>query len=82
MLAKSGDIIKITDDWSTYGMLSGEVYVVGFKNERLVALPKRRKEASGLDVDDDADYDIIGNINQNKDLIPKEYTEEEINSIA
>jgi len=82
MLAKAGDIIKITDDWNTYGMLSGEVYIVGFKNEILVALPKHKKSASGLDVDDDADYSIIGNIRDNKDLIPEQYTEEEINSIV
>lgn len=81
MLAKVGDIIKIKDDWDTYGMLSDEVYVVGIKNGNLVALPKHRKEASGLDVDDDGDYDIIGNIKDNKNLIPKEYSEDEIGSI-
>ena len=81
MLATNGDIIKIKDDWDTYGMLSGEVYIVGFKNDKLVALPKHKKEASGLDVDDDSDYDIIGNIKENKNLIPNEYTEDEINNI-
>lgn len=82
MLAKSGDIIKIHDDWDTYGMLSGEIYIVGFKNDKLVALPKHRKEAAGLDVDDDGDYEIIGNIKDNREMIPSEYTEKEINKIA
>lgn len=81
-LAKSGDIIKIKDDWDMYGMLAGEVYVVGFKNNKLVALPKHRKEASGLDVDDDGDYDIIGNVKKNKDLIPEQYSETEIADLA
>ncbi|MDD5373273.1 MAG: hypothetical protein PHO62_07615 [Sulfurimonas sp.] len=81
MLATNGDIIKIKDDWAIYGMMSSEVYIVGFKNDKLVALPKHRKEASGLDVDDDSDYDIIGNIKENKNLIPSEYTEDEINNI-
>lgn len=81
MLAKSGDIIQIKDDWDKYGMLSCEVYVVGYKNDKLVALPKHRKSAAGLDVDDDTDYDIIGTIKDNKKWIPIEYSEEEINSI-
>lgn len=82
MLAKNGDIIQIKDDWDVYGILSGEVYLVGFKNDKLVALPKHRKEASGLDIDDDGDYDIIGNVKQNKDLIPKQYTQDEINTVS
>lgn len=81
MLAKNGDIIKIHDDWETYGMLSGEIYVVGFKNDKLVALPKYRKESIGLDIDDDGDYEIIGNIKDNKNLIPSEYTKKEISKI-
>lgn len=80
MLAKNGDIIKIKDDWDTYGMLAGEVYIVGFKNEKLVALPKYDKSKAGLDVDCSEDYDIIGNVKQDKKLIPKQYTEDEINT--
>lgn len=80
-MATNGDIIKIKDDWDTYGMLSCEVYLVGFKNDKLIALPKHRKEASGLDVDDDGDYDIIGNVEENKDLIPEQYTQDEINQV-
>ena len=46
MSVKNGDIIKINEDWDTYGMLSGEVYLVGLKKGNLVGLPKYNKHAS------------------------------------
>ena len=39
-IAQIADIIKIKEDWDTYGILAGEVYIVGYKNDKLVALPK------------------------------------------
>lgn len=81
MSVKNGDIIKINEDWDTYGMLAGEVYLVSFKNGNLVGLPKYNKYAEGLDVDDESDYTIIGNAKDNKDLIPAQYTKEEIDAV-
>lgn len=81
MSVKNGDIIKINEDWDTYGMLSGEVYLVGLKKGNLVGLPKYNKYAEGLDVDDETDYTIIGNVKSNKDLIPTQYTKEEVDAL-
>ena len=75
MKAKDKDIIKIKDDYDAYGMLAGEIYVVGYKKGKLVALPKYDKNRAGLNIDEEEDYDIIGNTINNPELIPPQYKE-------
>lgn len=64
-----GDIIKIPDDYDTYGMNAGEVYEVyfGFGGFRLK--PKYRKNARGYFLEDSGEVEVIGNIHDNNELL-------------
>lgn len=67
-----GDIIKIPDDYDTYGMNAGEVYEVyfGFGGFRLK--PKYRKNARGYFLEDSGEVEVIGNIHDIPELLFKE----------
>ena len=64
-----GDIVKIPDDYDTYGINAGEVYEVyfGFGGFRLK--PKYRKNARGFFLEDDGEVEVIGNIHDHPELI-------------
>lgn len=64
-----GDIVKIPDDYDTYGINAGEVYEVyfGFGGFRLK--PKYRKNARGFFLEDDGEVEVIGNIHDNPELL-------------
>lgn len=64
-----GDIIKILDDYDTYGMNAGEVYEVyfGFGGFRLK--PKYHKYARGYFLEDSGEVEVVGNIHDNPELI-------------
>ena len=64
-----GDIVKIPDDYDTYGINAGEVYEVyfGFGGFRLK--PKYRKNARGFSLEDDGEVEVIGNIHDNSELL-------------
>ena len=64
-----GDIIKIPDDYDTFGFNAGQVFEVYFGYGGFRTRPKHNKNARGYYVEDDGEYEVIGNINENKELL-------------
>ena len=66
-----GDVVRIPDDWDTFGTNAGESYEVIFKNGAYRLKPKYNHRAGGfLCTDEDmALVKIIGNIYENQELL-------------
>jgi uncharacterized phage protein (TIGR01671 family) len=64
-----GDIIKIPDNWSEYGLNAGEKYEIYFAYGGFRCKPKRQKLAKGYWLEDDKTVEIIGNIHETPELI-------------
>lgn len=68
-----GDIVKVDDDYDTFGKMAGEIREVWFKDGGFRLKPKY---ASSIDrgdrgywLEDGADYEVIGNVFDNPELL-------------
>ena len=65
-LVYEGDIIKIPDDWETYGCMSGEEREVYFCDGGFRLKPNNTKAFRGHWLEQTDDLEIIGNIHEIK----------------
>lgn len=70
-LIYEGDIIKIPDDYATYGQFACEKREV-YWNEGFRLKPKWDARARGNWLEDTKDFEIIGNIYENPELLEEE----------
>nr|DAH27339.1 MAG TPA: YopX protein [Bacteriophage sp.] len=68
-LIYEGDIVKVPDDWETYGFSSGTIREVFFNNGGFRLKPQFNKNSRGNWLEDTEDFEIIGNIHENKELL-------------
>lgn len=66
-----GDIIKIPDDYDTCGMNAGEDYIIYFAYGGFRCIPKYNKNAKGTWLEDNGEFEKIGNIFENPEFIPE-----------
>lgn len=70
-----GDVIKVNDDFDKYGLNAGEIYEVYFNAGVFRCKPKYESSITrgdkGFWIDDGNDYEVIGNIHENDDLLEK-----------
>ncbi len=69
-LIYEGDIVKIPDDWDTYGQMGGEKREIYFRAGGFRFKPKEHcfpKNARGHWLEDDGEFEIIGNIHEQKE---------------
>lgn len=68
-----GDIVKVNDDFDKYGLNAGEIYEVYFNAGGFRCKPKYESSITrgdkGFWIDDGNDYEVIGNIHENADLL-------------
>ncbi len=62
-----GDIVKVNDDFDKYGLNAGEIYEVYFNAGGFRCKPKYESS-----IDNGNDYEVIGNIHENPELLEKE----------
>ena len=67
-----GDIVHIPNDWEEYGWASGENYEIDFKEGRFRMKPKYKPNASGYDLENTNELEVIGNVWENPELLEKE----------
>ena len=63
-LIYEGDIVKIPDDYETYGFMSGEKREVYFRDGGFRLKPKDEKLGRGHWLEQTSDLEIIGNIHE------------------
>ena len=68
-LIYEGDIIQIPDDYNTYGMFAGEKREIYFNEGGFRLKPKWDKNSRGNWLEDTKDFEVIGNIYENKELL-------------
>lgn len=64
-----GDIVKTPDDFDTYGMQAGEINEVYFFSGGFRLKPNYTKTAKGFWFEQDAVFEVIGNIYENPELL-------------
>ena len=68
-----GDIIKVNDDFDKYGLNAGEIYEVYFNAGGFRCKPKYESSIArgdkGFWMDDGNDYEVIGNVHEDNDLL-------------
>ena len=68
-----GDVIKVNDDFDEYGINAGEIYEVYFNAGGFRCKPKYglflTRGDKGFWIDDGNDYEVIGNVHENPDLL-------------
>ena len=68
-----GDIVKVDDDFETFGKMAGEIREVWFKDGGFRLKPKYASSIArgdrGYWLEDGADYEVIGNVWDNPELI-------------
>ena len=71
-----GDIVKVNDDFDKYGLNAGEIYEVYFNAGGFRCKPKYESSIArgdkGFWIDNGNDYEVIGNIHENPELLEKE----------
>lgn len=68
-LIYEGDIVKVPNDWEKYGFLSGTIREVFFNNGGFRLKPQFNKNSRGNWLEDTEDFEICGNIHENKELL-------------
>lgn len=74
----AGDIVRVNDDYETYGIAAGNTYEVYFHNGGFRCKPKAdyavRRGDSGYLIEDGGDFEVIGNIHESnmEELCPRE----------
>lgn len=68
-LIYEGDIIKLPNDYGTYGMFAGEKREVYFYEGGFRLKPKWDKSSRGNWLEDTNDFEVIGNIYENSELL-------------
>lgn len=68
-LIYEGDIIQIPDDYDTYGMFAGEKREIYFNEGGFRLKPKWNKNSRGNWLEDTKDFEVIGNIYENPELL-------------
>ena len=63
-----GDIIKIPNDYDTYGMFAGEIYEIYFAFGGFRLKPKNTKRRGNW-LEDEGELEVIGNIHENSELL-------------
>lgn len=68
-----GDVVKVNDDFDKYGLNAGEIYEVYFNAGGFRCKPKYESSITrgdkGFWMDDGNDYEVIGNVHENDDLM-------------
>lgn len=68
-LIYEGDIVQIPNNWDEYGMLAGEKREIYFNEGGFRLKPKWDKNSRGNWLEDTKDWEVIGNIYENKELL-------------
>ena len=64
-----GDIVKISDNYDEYGLFAGEIREVYFAFGAFRLKPIRKENAIGNNFKDNFEFEVIGNIFENPELL-------------